>query len=677
MITISSSGTISTDPYWETVSLLVKFITAGDTTSSFVDQSKFQRVIRRTGGADGSVIGDTTTTLFGHSTLKCSSQSNAAYISTSDPGSITSDLGFGTGDFTVEAWVYLNSAPSSTYGICGQSGSVSWIFNIISGGYITVGRSNSTIITSTTALTSGTWYHLAISRSSGVTKLFINGVQESSVADTGSWSINTGYNFGIGGNNTGTSTATTATSSGFSVGRIGELRITTGVGRYTAAFTPPSWSFPTGPVVTSLLRCENNVIDSAFRHLTWAWSGTAAYGTGKFGLNSLSFTGSNYLYSGSGFAGGNDLFVENGTIECWVKFNSVANTPHVFQIGYDASNRYLVFVSSGNLAFAGIQANQTNIMITGPAVTTGTWYHVAVVKRGTNYAFYVNGQAYGSVDRINPPFLGSGSAHIGFQGFSGTSSDYLNGYIDDFRMTMNKAIYSEAFISPTKPVGPKIPEEYDPYFSYVTLLLDVYNGSIIDRSMYCQAITNSNVTVDSTKTAISGGSSMKFAATSYMTVPYIAAKYDLAATSSVWTVEAYVYLTGAQTSISTYRLDVLGSQAASTGWEAAIYTGGLTVTYPGYGGTSYATSLTSGTWYHLVWQRNGTSYSFGVNGTIMSATTYTGDKAANGMMKIGGNLNNSAGIAYQLQGVRMTNGVNRYPMSAGSTYPVPTSFPSQ
>jgi hypothetical protein len=51
-----SAGSTSVDPYWDNVTLLVKFIGAVDTTSSFVDQSKKQRAIRRTNGS--TVVSD-------------------------------------------------------------------------------------------------------------------------------------------------------------------------------------------------------------------------------------------------------------------------------------------------------------------------------------------------------------------------------------------------------------------------------------------------------------------------------------------------------------------------------------------------------------------------------------------------------------------------------------------
>jgi hypothetical protein len=72
-----------------------------------------------------------------------------------------------------------------------------------------------------------TWTHVALSRVSGVTKFFVNGVQALSFADTTNYTasylsvgaiyINGSYNW---------------------TGYIDEFRITPGIGRYTTAFTP-------------------------------------------------------------------------------------------------------------------------------------------------------------------------------------------------------------------------------------------------------------------------------------------------------------------------------------------------------------------------------------------------------------------------------------------------------
>jgi hypothetical protein len=218
----------------------------------------------------------------------------------------------------------------------------------------------------------------------------------------------------------------------------------------------------------------------------------------------------------------------------------------------------------------------------------------------------------------------------------------------------------------------------DPYYANVVLLANATGSQYLDQSQYAVTLTpGSGVSIDSVRSAFAGTSSMKFTATNAgISVPYLASKFDLATTVTTWTVESWVYLEGAQSSIGTFRLDIAGFSAASSGWEAAINTTGQNVTYPGYGGTGVTQAVSSGAWYHMAWQRSVNTYTFCFNGSIQSQT-YSGGKAAYPAMRIGANYNNTVGIIYNLQDIRMTNDVIRYPGGAGATYTVPTApFPT-
>jgi hypothetical protein len=86
---------------------------------------------------------------------------------------------------------------------------------------------------SSTALTTGTWIHIAATRASGTLRLFQNGILVGSAANTVDFT-NTGTGVYIG----------RASDSGEEInGYIDELRITKGYARYTANFTPPTEAF--------------------------------------------------------------------------------------------------------------------------------------------------------------------------------------------------------------------------------------------------------------------------------------------------------------------------------------------------------------------------------------------------------------------------------------------------
>jgi hypothetical protein len=92
-------------------------------------------------------------------------------------------------------------------------------------------------ITGTTSIAANTWYHVAVSRYAGNTRLFVNGVQDGST-----YSDSTNYLavanrpvIGVGG----------GLAAFFFNGYIDDLRITKGIARYTSNFTPPTTAFLT------------------------------------------------------------------------------------------------------------------------------------------------------------------------------------------------------------------------------------------------------------------------------------------------------------------------------------------------------------------------------------------------------------------------------------------------
>ena len=144
-------------------------------------------------------------------------------------------ISFGTGDFTVEAWIYtaLVASEQNIAATRTSAGTVNgWSFSVLSNGNIRF-YSNS-IIVSAGAVSANTWTHVAITRSGTTVRAFVNGV----VVGTGTSSENYSRDYlAIGSSQDGAQFPFT--------GYIDDLRITNGVARYTANFTPPVAAFPT------------------------------------------------------------------------------------------------------------------------------------------------------------------------------------------------------------------------------------------------------------------------------------------------------------------------------------------------------------------------------------------------------------------------------------------------
>ena len=103
-----------------------------------------------------------------------------------------SDFAYGTGDFTWEAWVFL--AQGSNRGYIIDHGSDGGTLGYTDSDPAKVYYYNSTTGTGGAlysdggSLSTNSWNHIAVARSSGTTKLFVNGVEKASQSDSHNYS---------------------------------------------------------------------------------------------------------------------------------------------------------------------------------------------------------------------------------------------------------------------------------------------------------------------------------------------------------------------------------------------------------------------------------------------------------------------------------------------------------
>jgi len=155
------------------------------------------------------------------------------------------DFNFGTGNFTVEAWCRFSAG--GDYAIVSGRGPTNgtFMFRRLSDGTLRIGRSNVAFDLASAVLSWSTsqFYHLVAVRSSGTAYLFRDGVQVATGSNSQSYNMTAGSdtNWAVGA---GQLTSNQATVGLFMNGYIDDLRITKGVARYTADFTPPTAPFP-------------------------------------------------------------------------------------------------------------------------------------------------------------------------------------------------------------------------------------------------------------------------------------------------------------------------------------------------------------------------------------------------------------------------------------------------
>ena len=345
---------------------------------------------------------------------------------------------FGTGDFTVEAWVYLTGGAGGIW-TNGPTSSGSFGFYFQGTNELRCDYYGGTGLTSTIQAPDYEWHHVAVIRSGSTLSLYRNGVRE---ATTTTSSNNTTDSFTVG-------RAWTNDAGGNLQGYISDLRVVKG----TALYTGTSYTVPTTPLTavtntSALLNFQDaGIYDrSGINNLDTVGNAQIDTAVKKYGTGSLEFDGSgDYLKT----VENETLELGSGdwTIEFWVYFDAVNNgtVKYLFdwRTASDTSNSFLAQESNNSWTYYnGAGANITS-GLTSSTFSASTWHHLAICREGTTTRFFVDGTQTASSSDVST--YDSGTLVIGSR-YNG--QNYLDGYIDDFRITKGVARYTANFTAP-------------------------------------------------------------------------------------------------------------------------------------------------------------------------------------------------------------------------------------
>jgi hypothetical protein len=381
----------------------------------------------------------------------------AAYSTTTNGGSAYFDgtddhltvasnaaFAFGTGDFTIECWVYVANTSSQMIFVDLRGASSSAIAPLIymtSSGVVNYYTNGSVRITGT-GISANSWNHLAVSRSGTSTKLFINGTQAGSTySDSNNYVQSSVY---IG--------RASDTAGSFVTGYMSNVRILKGTALYTSNFTPPS-SPVTAITNTSLLTNFTNaaIFDNSMKNdLETVGNAQISTSVKKFGTGSMAFDGSgDYLDTATNqvLAFGTGDF----TIEGWLYTNSTTGDRNLVDFRPTGTNGAYpnIFIAGGG--YLSYSANASVPITGGTVIATGTWYHFALARSGTSTKLFLNGTQQGSTYTDSSNYVvGDGRPRIGAGGYGAGVANF-SGYIDDLRITNGVARYTANFTAPTAP----------------------------------------------------------------------------------------------------------------------------------------------------------------------------------------------------------------------------------
>jgi hypothetical protein len=523
---------------------------------------------------------------------------------------------FGSSNWTVEGWVYLNSI-GSVYHVIGSYGyssvtTRSWVIYIDLGGTLrlaqsTTGSDNFDAGFGTPTFAASTWYHVAVVRNGATITAYRNGVALSSTQTPQTLFVSSAV-FTIGTDLTN-----------YLAGYISNLRIVKGIAVYTGRFTPQN------SPLTAAQATGNNI--SAITSLATAYA--------------YSFNGSNQYLSVANYAG---LALGTGdfTVEFWM--NATAVGTYVAVVGTQsisgAGTAGMWRISNRINSVNGIYFNYT----TGSAFTDltfsttnyndGAWHHVAACRASGTLRMFVDGVSIGTPTAVAQNLTSNQALYVGYQA---QDLVYYTGYVSNLRIVKGVAVYTGAFAPPTAPLTTT------------------------------QSSSTNIAAISSTATTYS----YSFTGANYIQVSN---STNFAFSNKNFTIEFWVYFNSVSTTSN-----ILGKRSSSAGFGPYLFwlTSSQLQLSMSTNGSSWdlfsATALLSpvvNTWYHVAVVRNGYSFTSYINGAGAGITPLLSTATTNAVLispayntnqiSIGGSNNAADYFNGYISNVRIVNGIAVY-----------------
>ena len=309
----------------------------------------------------------------------------------------SADFAFGTGNFTIETWIYPTSV--SSYRNFWEGGQNNSLRVQIAIGSIEVVVNGSQLILAGT-ITANTWTHVAVVRSGTTVSLYLNGISQASATSSANIT-STALDIGKTWDNF------------YYLGYIQDHRTYKGVAKYTANFTPPG--------------NPNN--------------GTLTNGPTYSSANggSIVFDGSNdYTQLTSSFNFGTSDF----SISCWAKFSTVSGDTNYRTIlsSYASGGTTDYIFGLFTTGVPKIQIYVAGVNVLGnTTLTTGIWYNLVATRVSGIVSLYVNGildntptSASGTIAEASIPMIGRIP--------SASQTGYFNGNLSNLLVYKNRAL---------------------------------------------------------------------------------------------------------------------------------------------------------------------------------------------------------------------------------------------
>jgi len=563
----------------------------------------------------------------------------------------SSDFNFGTGDYTIEGWIYSSSLTWTLYATGGSgsedqfscdAGTLYWHYTVL------VGVPNFFVTSDL-----NTWTHVAASRTSGNTRIFKNGGLKASSSTVGSIgsSVNT---LQIG-----------RRSDGFylTTGYMSNIRVVKGTSQYTANFTPATTAL-TAVANTKLLILQNNrFIDANTTPKTITTVGDVRIQAFSPFRSSVIYSptthGGSAYFDGTGdhlkaLSTSNTLLPANNTntftIDGWV-YPTVGGVLAYLVGDHDPvgpTNNVSLDISAGNKISLRWWTGSENRATSADSIVPNQWNYFAVVVNNNAITIYVNSTTAGQTGTTTLTTRSLGTTGWGIGQYN--SSNSFTGYMSGIRWSTGIARTISSI--PTAPPAPD---------NYTTLLFNFTQGGIVDATARTVIETAGTAKISNVASKFGIGSIYFGTKTDYLAIP---ATPSISTLGGDFTLEAWVYPADTTMSNSWGIIDARQTSGASAWmWDLDTYSSGWLVRF--YNGTSYRSSgrVQAAVWTHLAIVRSGSTMTFYINGSSSGTATVSGAQAGatTNPIYIGtkDNATASIGTLGYIDDLRITNGFAR------------------
>ena len=394
----------------------------------------------------------------------------------------TSDFSFGTGDFTIEAYVQRTSDNYSYSRILhfgsywNNDSAVGLNFDdgdhadkITFGSYYNRSQgsvpANGRVLVGTTTVVNDQWYHTAVTRKNGVFRLFVDGNLEDTESSITSRALATDYN--ASGQNLAIANTFDRHVQEPIVAKISNVRITKGQCLYETDFQPsmsPLTTTSQGATASNVKFLGVNKDDPTDTSVTP--STPIAYGVDSGETNTDAFSPMNGNWSVD-FTPESFLKIEHSTdfdlsgvdftVECW--YYPRTNPSWVGLVGqwpvsgYNVANSWLLEPVGSAMTFHFQRTAGSYGRVDAPgSLQTNKWQHVAAVCKDGDIKVFLNGSGSSWTSPSGTLQNTTSDLTIGGNVAPQYSSGWADGLISNVRITKGQCLYENNFTPSTSPL---------------------------------------------------------------------------------------------------------------------------------------------------------------------------------------------------------------------------------